>query len=124
MCIGRHARGFGDTSVLGPRFCGELELLNTTPSFGGEMALARAAWKDAVHSQILFIDPDCTHTHTIYDNIYGIQGCEQSGTRYVDKSTVRDCRNSLNQIVQRLWIRMITYANINLFSMYGSVYSY
>ena len=48
MCIGRHARGFGDTSVLGPRFCGELELLNTTPSFGGEMALARAAWKDAV----------------------------------------------------------------------------
>ena len=77
-----------------------------------------------VHSQILFIDPDCTHTRTIYDNIYGIQGCEQSGTRYVDKSTVRDCRNSLNQIVQRLWIRMITYATIDLSSMYGSVYSY
>ena len=77
-----------------------------------------------IHSQILFIDPDCTHTRTIYDIIYGIQGCEQSGTRYVDKSTVRDCRNSINQIVQWLWIRMITYTNINLSSMYGSVYSY
>lgn len=63
-----------------------------------------------LHSQILFNDPDCTHIHTIYVIIYGIQGCEQSGARYVDKSTVRDCRNSLNQIVQLLWVRMITYA--------------
>ena len=54
--IGRHARGFGDTTpvwawacvaYVQAWFCDMLGLLNAMPSFGGEMALARATRKEA-----------------------------------------------------------------------------
>ena len=39
----------------------------------------------ALHSQILFIDTAYMYMIS-YTHVYGIQGCEQSGTRYGDKS--------------------------------------
>ena len=46
----------GTHVVLGPWFCGVLELLNTTPSFGGETALVRAAWKLVVENKIFILN--------------------------------------------------------------------
>ena len=58
--IGRHARGFRDTTpvwawacvaYVQAWFCDMLGLLNAMPSFGGEMALARATRKETAVPQ-------------------------------------------------------------------------